>query len=188
MVLFFPKTGDRPYPASLAATSATLCRCLEQQLDHELQEALWSEGPTHGVAGAGAVHGGDRHGGCGVWDGVGPGAQRAERLRLIIEGPWGGRPSGLAFPSGGVPKRVIPYKLFEVVEGAVLEARGTQGTELEARVQIITSLGRRFRYRALARADREGWVRLRVPYATETTQPTKGRRGFSRSYKGTGRS
>jgi asparagine N-glycosylation enzyme membrane subunit Stt3 len=107
------------------------------------------------------------------WDGVGPGEERVERMRLILEGPAGGLPRRSAYPSGEVTRGTIPYKLFEVVEGAVFEARAAPGTEMLAQLPIVTSLGRRFRYRASARADGEGRVRLRVPYATESTQPTR---------------
>ena len=68
--------------------------------------------------------------------------------------------------------RVVPYKLFELVEGAVFEASACPGTELIAEVTIVTPL-RRFQYRAVGRADRDGVVRVRVPYATETRAPAR---------------
>ena len=55
-------------------------------------------------------------------DGVaGPGGPSFERFRLIAEAPPGAAPLGAALglaPSG----QAVPYKLFEIVPGAVLEA------------------------------------------------------------------
>jgi hypothetical protein len=61
----------------------------------------------------------------------------------------------------------VPYKLFEVVEGAVIEARAEPDAEVRAELWMLTPLGRRFRYRAVTRADSQGIARLRVPYSTD---------------------
>jgi len=55
---------------------------------------------------------------------------RIERFRLIAEAPRGGRPIGDLF--GGGPRGVIPYKLFEIVPGALLEAKAAPGAEVVA--------------------------------------------------------
>ena len=96
----------------------------------------------------------------------------AERLRLIIEGPEGGLPLQTSFPRGARPG-VVPYKLFEVVKGAVFEVRGVPGTPIRAEVSVVTPTGRRFEYRAVTPIGDDGIARLRVPYATETSEPTK---------------
>jgi hypothetical protein len=99
----------------------------------------------------------------------------AERLRLIVEGPANGMVFANNFPSGEMPEETIPYKLFEVVPGAVLEARGGAGTELRAEVEVASNLGRRFVVSASTHADAAGVARLRVPYATMlmSNLPTK---------------
>jgi hypothetical protein len=92
-----------------------------------------------------------------------------ERFRLIAEGPPGGTPR----VSGRLPERLLErlilYKLFELVEGAVLEAKGEPGQLLVAEVRIATPLGRSFRFRAASSADSSGTARVRVPYATDVS-------------------
>ncbi len=95
-----------------------------------------------------------------------------ERFRLITEGPKRGLPQPRLFPDG-IPARTVPYKLFEIVEGARLSARGEPGADLEARLVLRTPLGRRFEFRAATRADGEGRAELRVPYPTDASAPTR---------------
>jgi hypothetical protein len=94
------------------------------------------------------------------------GGGHAERLRLIVEGPANGMVFPEYFPSLRMPEETIPYKLFEVVPGAVLEARGDPGTELRAEVEVVSNLGRHFVVSASTHADAAGVARLRTPYAT----------------------
>jgi hypothetical protein len=103
------------------------------------------------------------------------GGGHAERLRLVVEGPANGMVFADYFPSGRMPEETIPYKLFEVVPGAVLEARGGPGTELRAELEVASNLGRRFVVSASTHADAAGVARLRVPYATGlmSSLPTK---------------
>ncbi len=96
----------------------------------------------------------------------------AERLRLIIEGPEGGWPLQASFPREA-PPGVVAYKLFELVKGAVFEVRGDPGVPIRAEVSVVTPMGRRFEYRATTSIGADGIARLRVPYATETSEPTK---------------
>jgi hypothetical protein len=108
-----------------------------------------------------------------VADGAGlDGSPALEHFRLVTEGPAWGVPLGALT---GVARRpsLAPYKLFEVVEGAVLEYRGDPGVEVTAHLKIRTPTGRRFVYRASTAADREGLARLRVPYASVTTAPAR---------------
>jgi hypothetical protein len=93
-------------------------------------------------------------------------------FRLIAEGPENGLPLWSSFPSGQAPIDTIPYKLFEVVEGAVLEVQTAPGTEVVTAVKIATPGGRQFTYRARARAGDDGMARLRVAYATDSREPT----------------
>ncbi len=99
------------------------------------------------------------------------GRPRLEQFRLITEGPRGGRPISDLF-GGRRLANVTPYKLFEVVAGALLDVTAAPGAHVEASVGVKTSTGRHFVYRAEADADERGAARLRVPYATRTTAPT----------------
>jgi hypothetical protein len=105
-------------------------------------------------------------------DGAGPG-RRLRHFRLVTEGPAGGRPLGdlFGFPR---PADVVPYKLFEIVPGAVLEVRGAPGAPVLASVEVRTPTGRRFEYEAQASVADDGVARLRVPYATAASAtPTR---------------
>jgi hypothetical protein len=109
-----------------------------------------------------------------LWDGAGGrGEEASDRLRLVLEGPVGGVTPHGWFREEVPPRGRVPYKLFEIVEGAVLEARGAPGQTLAVELRIGTSLERRFRYRAAARADSHGVARLRVPYATDGDGPVR---------------
>jgi dolichyl-diphosphooligosaccharide--protein glycosyltransferase len=94
------------------------------------------------------------------------------RFRLVTEGPAGGRPIGEQF-GRPIRERGVPYKLFEVVPGAVLDAKAPPGTRVRASVTISTPAGRRFPWRTEAVADADGTARLRIPYATRTTAPAR---------------
>lgn len=109
-----------------------------------------------------------------VWDGVGPeGHPSVEHLRLVVEGPPGGRPMPRSGGRSGAAARTAPYKLFEIVAGAVLEVRGPPGAAVSAELDLASSLGRRFRYETSAVLGADGRARLRVPYATEPLHPTR---------------
>ena len=94
-------------------------------------------------------------------------------FRLVTEAPARGVPLGAL---RGVAKPFVPapYKLFEIVEGAVLVvSRQPPGSEVTAEVEIATPTGRTFPWRTRARTDAGGIARLRVPYATEATEATE---------------
>jgi dolichyl-diphosphooligosaccharide--protein glycosyltransferase len=95
------------------------------------------------------------------------GQPRLEHFRLVTEGPPGGAPLGDLFGQKA-PPGTVPYKLFEIVEGAVLEVPGAPGAQVEAKVRVVTPFGRGFDYEARAQAGPDGLARLRVPYATRT--------------------
>ena len=105
----------------------------------------------------------------GEGSGAATGTPRLEHFRLITEGPRRGRP----FLPVRSPGEVVAYKLFEIVEGAVLEAEAAPGTVLWAELGLETPLGRRFAYRAATRADADGNARLRLPYSSRTDAPTR---------------
>jgi asparagine N-glycosylation enzyme membrane subunit Stt3 len=90
-------------------------------------------------------------------------------FRLVTEGPE----HGLPFLPVAAPQELAPYKLFEVVAGAVLEVSAAPESEVEAELGLVTSAGRRFRFHAAALADGAGIARLRVPYATDAVAPTR---------------
>ncbi len=97
---------------------------------------------------------------------------RWSHFRLVTEGPRGGRSLREGF---GLPldPHAVPYKLFEVVEGAVLEAHAAPGTPVAASATIRTPIGRTFVYEAEGSAGPDGVARLRVPYPTTTDAPAR---------------
>ncbi|MBJ18204.1 MAG: hypothetical protein GY910_04880 [bacterium] len=95
-----------------------------------------------------------------------------EHFRLVTEGPKRGSLLPAAF-RGRIPKRIVPYKLFELVEGAEILASGVPGAKLVAELKLVTPIGRRLRYRATAMADDRGVARLRIPLATDGSDPVR---------------
>lgn len=92
-------------------------------------------------------------------------------FRLVTEGPAGGRAIGERF--GGRTPGGAPYKLFELVPGALVEARGEPGTPMAVEVTVRTDLGRRFPWRVETVVGKDGVGLLRVPYATDAGTPTR---------------
>jgi hypothetical protein len=107
-----------------------------------------------------------------VFDGTGQrGQPPLAHFRLIVDDPPIGLPLGYL---SGITRAVRnPFKLFEIVAGAVLEVAATPGSEVRAEVEIETSTQRRFRYRVTANANEQGIAHLRVPYATSTSVPSR---------------
>ncbi len=103
-----------------------------------------------------------------IRDGAVAGGRPAlEHFRLVTESPAADLRPASARRTQRRPKPPIPFKLFEWVEGAVLEVRGEPGELLTAQVPITTPVMRRFLYRAASRADASGTARVRVPYSTD---------------------
>jgi asparagine N-glycosylation enzyme membrane subunit Stt3 len=100
------------------------------------------------------------------------GRSQISHFRLITEGPKDGRPIRQMYPRLE-PRRLVVYKLFQVVEGAVLEVRAAPGAEVQAELLLETPIGRRFVYRALGRAGADGVARIPVAYATEPLHPVR---------------
>ncbi len=94
------------------------------------------------------------------------------RFRLVTEGPEGGLAIGEVF-GRGVRSQGAPYKLFEIVPGAVLEIRGEPGETASAEVLVETPLRRRFLWRTATKVEDDGIARIRVPYATQSTTPVR---------------
>jgi len=92
-------------------------------------------------------------------------------FRLVTEADAGGVPfEGLFRRTGrrtAFDRTTPPYKLFEIVDGASLEARTEPGATVEVELSIESPSGREIQYRATASSDAEGHARLRVPYATD---------------------
>lgn len=68
--------------------------------------------------------------------------------------------------------QVLPsVKVFERVKGAVIEGRFGPGEEVSLELPLhVTGSGREFLYRRGLRAGSDGRLRIRVPYATESTE------------------
>ena len=92
------------------------------------------------------------------------------RFRLVTEGPEDGR--ALFYQFRGPPPRDAPaYRLFEVVQGAVLQVPASPGSTVEAELSLASPFGRPLAWRARARAGADGWARLRVPNPTFASAP-----------------
>lgn len=97
------------------------------------------------------------------------------RFRLIAESPVGGRGIGEMFR----PRATVgaaAYKLFEIVPGARVVVKAPVGQEVEVSLDLRSSQGRPFRYRAVAPADVKGEAVLRLPYATDVPTSRDGSR------------
>jgi dolichyl-diphosphooligosaccharide--protein glycosyltransferase len=88
------------------------------------------------------------------------------RFRLVAEGPRGELPLAAALAAPRPRADVVPYKLFEVVAGAVLEVALPPGRTARVSLPLSVAGGRRTFYRTRAEADADGFARIRVPYAT----------------------
>ncbi len=98
---------------------------------------------------------------------------RLEHFRLIAEaspGTPGLRNLFERRPSGAV--KTIPYKLFEIVPGAVVEVRGREGEEVALSAIVTTNRNRHFEYASRARIGVDGVARIRVPYPTRSKSAT----------------
>jgi dolichyl-diphosphooligosaccharide--protein glycosyltransferase len=93
-------------------------------------------------------------------------------FRLLDEGPEGGRPLFFQF-RGPPPKGAPPYRLFEVVEGAVLAVPAPPGELAQAELALRSPLARTLVFRARARAGADGIARLRVPHPTHADSPVR---------------
>jgi hypothetical protein len=94
----------------------------------------------------------------------------SQRFRLVTEADPGGVPlTGLFRREGrpGFDRTRVPYKLFEIVAGAVVEARAEPGAEVSLTLAVESASGRSLDYEAKAVANSSGLARLRVPYATD---------------------
>lgn len=60
----------------------------------------------------------------------------------------------------------FPFRLFELVEGALLLVEAEPGTEVVAAIRLEMSVGRSVVYRTVGTAGADGVARVRVPYST----------------------
>ena len=58
------------------------------------------------------------------------------------------------------------YKVFEIVEGALITGSAAPGAVVGVRIGVFTNRGRKILYATHAIADVAGRYRVRVPYAT----------------------
>lgn len=100
-----------------------------------------------------------------------PGLAHLAHFRLVTEGPVGGTPLAAGFAS--TYERAIPYKLFEVVEGALIEVPAEPGSWVFASLPLTSDAGRRFVFEAAVLSGSDGLARLRVPYATSGSSRTR---------------
>ncbi len=94
------------------------------------------------------------------------------RFRLVTEAPVRGVPLG-ALRGAAPPFVDSPYKLFEIVEGAVLRVAGEPGGRVLAEVDVSTPTGRTFTWRSVASVSDAGIARIRAPYATDSRTPAR---------------
>jgi asparagine N-glycosylation enzyme membrane subunit Stt3 len=94
------------------------------------------------------------------------------QFRLLDEGPERGSPLFFLFP-GPPPMDAPAYRLFEVVEGAVLEIPAAPGSVATAELSLASPLGPTYPFLARARAGPEGIARLRVPHPTSGDAPVR---------------
>ncbi len=98
-------------------------------------------------------------------DGSARGARpHLEHFRLITEGPAGGIPMAAIF--GAERQSGAPYKLFEIVPGAVLEIQAPPGGRATVELTLRTPTGRQLVHRAVGTAGADGIARVRVPYSS----------------------
>jgi hypothetical protein len=88
------------------------------------------------------------------------------RFRLVTEGPAGGRRLDCA-------RARCRTSSSREVAGAVLEVPAAPGSEVEARIELVTPAERRMRFAVTGRAAPDGIARLRVPYASDTATPVR---------------
>jgi len=88
------------------------------------------------------------------------------RFRLVGEAPGGAPALGRLFDPRG-SSLDPPYKLFEIVSGAVLEFDCASGEQASATVKVMSPARRTFEWHTTARAGVQGRVHLRVPWSTE---------------------
>jgi hypothetical protein len=87
-------------------------------------------------------------------------------FRLVTESTQRGVPLGAL--RGVAPDYVeVPYKLFEIVGGAVLSVSGKPGEPVVVEIDVGTPSGRLFTFVSRGAVGPDGRARVRVPYATE---------------------
>jgi dolichyl-diphosphooligosaccharide--protein glycosyltransferase len=97
-------------------------------------------------------------------DSAGPTRSSTGRLRLV-ESADPTRQAGRG--RGGI---TIPFKLFERVEGALLQASAPAGTRVRAQIEVA-SRAITFEFRVWGHTDETGVASLRLPYATGQDGP-----------------
>jgi hypothetical protein len=103
----------------------------------------------------------------------------SRHFRLVAEGPVGGVHFARSFQLEG--RRIggpgtPPYKLFEVVEGAIIEVRGAPGEDVVASLRLTTPSRRPIEFEVRASTDSQGVARLRVPHPTRAPPDAFGAR------------
>jgi dolichyl-diphosphooligosaccharide--protein glycosyltransferase len=94
-------------------------------------------------------------------------------FRLVTEAPTSGQSLSQMFGPGR--SGVVPYKLFEIVPGAILEIAAPPGVVATARIVLQSPESRVFSYETSATASPNGVARLVLPYSTEPATPVRPR-------------
>lgn len=102
------------------------------------------------------------------------GSTRLERFRLLTESSPGRIGLGVLYerrPENKTQHNSNAYKLFEVVQGAIIEINAIADSRVTASITIESPSGRRFIYAANGKTNAAGVARLRVPYSTGSGTP-----------------
>ena len=99
---------------------------------------------------------------------------RLERFRLLAESTPGSKGFEILYDKqteNAQEPTDIAYKLFEIVQGAVIEVEASSGARVTATLTLEGPSGRRIVYVARETAGPDGIARIRVPYSTGSSTP-----------------
>lgn len=103
-------------------------------------------------------------------DGVLEADNEYDRFRLVYESREMLPPDAPNVPFAGKPVAVV--KIFELVEGALIEGRSRRGTTVELKVAVTTRAGRTFDWVRTAPLDSDGSYSFRCPYSSSEGRVT----------------
>jgi len=102
-----------------------------------------------------------------------PANARAMARRLALDDGSGLSRHRLVFESStlGRGASARAHKVFEIVPGAEVVGRAAAGARVDVRLELRTNRNRKVVYRASSRASPAGRYALRLPYATDRSEP-----------------
>ena len=100
---------------------------------------------------------------------------RIEHFRLVTESAPGRLGFGVLLPANYQKRNRTDtaFKLFEIVKGALLEIEAAPGESVSIQLPLSTARGRHFQYTAATTVGSTGYIRVRVPYATEAGETVR---------------